>query len=401
MTTIETPGFLTFTIAIVVFFVGAGLNSIIGPLKKWNIPEAVSGGLAASLFTLAAFHLFDIEIAFDLDARDMLLLYFFTGIGLNARISDLRAGGRPLVILLFLTLSFLVIQNLIAVGSARLIGLPEGIAPLLGSVSLIGGHGTTIAWAPLISTRFGLGNAFEIGIASATLGLVTASLVGGPVARILINRYHLSGEATEPPSIGLPDVQRSAPEPGIDHVNLLRTMLILNVAILLGFGLEKAIAEAGIKLPLFVVCLLVAIVMTNTIPRLLPGRFWPSRSRSLALISDLSLNIFLAMSLMSMQLWTLGGLGPALIIVLGIQTIVAVLYMIFVVFPAMGRDYLAAVVSAGFSGISLGATPTAIANMTAVTKAHGPAPTAFIILPLVSAFFVDIANAVAISFMVR
>jgi ESS family glutamate:Na+ symporter len=173
------------------------------------------------------------------------------------------------------------------------------------------------------------------------------------------------------------------------------------VAILIGFALDELVAETGIKLPLFVVCLLVAILLTNTIPRFLPQLQWPTRTRALALISDLSLNIFLAMSLMSMQLWTLGGLGPALVVVLAIQTAAAVAYMLFVVFPAMGRNYQAAVIAAGFSGISLGATPTAIANMTAVTKVHGPAPTAFIILPLVSAFFIDIANAVVIGFFVR
>jgi ESS family glutamate:Na+ symporter len=147
--------------------------------------------------------------------------------------------------------------------------------------------------------------------------------------------------------------------------------------------------------------MIVAIVLTNTIPRLLPRLRWPSRTPALALISDLSLNIFLAMSLMSMQLWTLGGLGPALVAVLALQTVAAVAYMLFLVFPAMGRNYLAAVIAAGFSGISLGATPTAIANMTAVTKSYGAAPTAFIILPLVSAFFIDIANALAIGFFVR
>ncbi|BCH31113.1 sodium/glutamate symporter [Mesorhizobium sp. L-8-10] len=401
MTTFQTSGLLTFTIAIVVFFVGTGLNTSVGLLRQWNIPEAVTGGLLAALFTLSSYHLFNVEIAFDLDARDMLLLYFFTGIGLNARLRDLRAGGRPLAILLALTLSYLIIQNLVAVGSSVLLGLPDGIAALLGSVSLIGGHGTTIAWAPLIAGRFGLGNALEIGIASATLGLVVASLVGGPVARILIKRYHLSGQAAEPPSIGLANVPATEQDTDINHVSLLRTVLILNVAVLIGFAVDEVVAEASIKLPLFVTCLLVAIVMTNTIPRFFPGMYWPTRSRPLALISDLSLNIFLAMSLMSMRLWTLGGLGPALVLVLGVQTVVAVFYIIFVVFPAMGRDYQAAVLSAGFSGISLGATPTAIANMTAVTKLHGPAPTAFIILPLVSAFFIDVANAVVIGFMAR
>ena len=142
-------------------------------------------------------------------------------------------------------------------------------------------------------------------------------------------------------------------------------------------------------------------MITNIVPRLFPRLEWPTRSRALALISDLSLNVFLAMSLMSMQLWTLGGLGPALVIVLAAQTIAAVAYIVFAVFPAMGGNYQAAVISAGFTGISLGATPTAIANMTAVTKLHGACAQAFIILPLVSAFFIDIANAFAIGFMAR
>jgi ESS family glutamate:Na+ symporter len=401
ITTIQTPAFLTFTISIVVFFLGAGLNHLISPLRRWNIPEAVTGGLLAAVITLVAYRAFGWAITFDLGARDMLLLYFFTGIGLNARLSDLLTGGRPFFVLLALTIVFLVIQNLIAAASAVALGLPKGITVLLGSASLIGGHGTTIAWAPLIEERFGLANAMEIGVAAATLGLVVASVVGGPVAGFLISRHGLKGPVDEAPAVGLPDVPDEPGHDDLNHVSLLRTMLVLNVAILLGFVVDELLAETGIKLPLFVACMIVAIALTNTIPRLLPRLRWPSRTPTLALISDLSLNIFLAMSLMSMQLWTLGELGPALVVVLAIQTAAAVAYMMFVVFPAMGRKYLAAVVAAGFSGISLGATPTAIANMTAVTKAHGAAPTAFIILPLVSAFFIDIANALVIGLFVR
>src|SRR5258708_3213360 len=401
-TTVETPGFLTFTISIVVFFVGAGLNRWIAPLRRWNIPEAVTGGLLAALVTLVAHEAFGLAITFDLGARDLLLLYFFTGIGLNARLGDLIKGGRPFLVLLALTLIFLVIQNLVAAGSSAVLGLPKGITVLLGSASLIGGHGTTIAWAPLVESRFGLPNAMEIGGAAATLGVVIASLVGGPVAGLLISRHRLSGPAGEAPVVGLPDDIPNQPDRAdLNHVSLLRTILVLNVAILIGFTVDELVAETGVKLPLFVVCLLVAIVLTNTVPRLLPQLQWPTRTRALALISDLSLIIFLAMSLMSMQLWTLGELGPSLVVVLAIQTAAAVAYMLFVVFPAMGRNYEAAVISAGFSGISLGATPTAIANMTAVTKLHGAAPTAFIILPLVSAFFIDIANAVIIGLIVR
>lgn len=398
MTTIQVPGFLSFTIAILIFFAGATLNRLIPPLGRWTIPEAVTGGLIASAATLILHEAFGVEVLFDLAARSMLLLYFFTGIGLNARLSDLLTGGRPLVTLLAITLLYLLIQNMIAGAAATALGLPQGMAVLLGSASLIGGHGTVIAWAPVILERFSLPNAAEIGIASATLGLVVASLMGGPIGKFLIARNHLSGPQDVQPIIGLPD---EAPEDDINHVGLLQTILVLNVAILIGYGLDELLKHAGVKLPLFVACLLSAIALTNTVPRLFPKLDWPSRTRGLALISNLSLNIFLAMSLMSMQLWTLGGLGPALVAVLALQSIAALFYIVFIVFPAMGATYEAAVIAAGFGGISLGATPTAIANMTAVTKTYGAAPTAFIILPLVSAFFIDLVNAAAIGFLIR
>ncbi|CAA0097739.1 Sodium/glutamate symporter [Starkeya nomas] len=401
MTSIAFSGLLTFTIAIVVFFVGSGINQAVPALRSWNIPEAVTGGLLAAVATLIAYRVFDTEIAFALGARDMLLLYFFTGIGLNARLDDLLTGGKPLLILLALTVAFLVIQNLVAIGAVAALSLPEGLTVFLGSASLIGGHGTTIAWAPLISQRFGVANVMEVGIAVATLGLVLASLAGGPIARHLITRYRLKSPPGEEAVVGLPASADRKASDDISHVSLLRTVLVLNVAILIAFALEGVVENTGLKLPMFVVCLLVGIVLTNTVPRLFPRLLWPTRTRALALVSDLALNVFLAMSLMSMQLWTIGGLGLALVIVLAVQTLVAVAYIIFVVFPLMGKDYQAAVISAGFTGISLGATPTAIANMTAVTKTHGPAPRAFIILPLVSAFFIDIVNAAVIGFMVR
>ncbi len=401
MTSIQVPGLLSFTIAIVVFFVGAGINRAVRPLQNWNIPEAVTGGLIAAAATLIAYLVYQVEVNFSLDARDMLLLYFFTGIGLNAKLDDLISGGRPFLILLALTLAYLVLQNLIAAGGVAALGLPQGMTPLLGSAALIGGHGTTIAWAPIIAERFGLSNALEVGIATATLGLVVASLVGGPIAGYLIRRHALAGPEAPDPVVGLPDDPADKFAVDLNHITLLRTVLILNVVILIGFALQEIVDQGPIKLPLFVICLLVGIVVTNTVPRLMPAMQWPTRSRALALISDLSLNVFLAMSLMSMQLWTLGGLGLALVAVLALQTLAAVAYIVFAVFPLMGRNYEAAVIAAGFTGIALGATPTAIANMTAVTKLHGASARAFIILPLVSAFFIDIANAVAIGLMAR
>ena len=388
------PDFIAYTIGIVVFFTGMSLNARIRLLREYNIPEPVTGGLLAAVIVFVLHEFTGIDFSFDLETRDTLLVYFFTAIGLNARLSDLIEGGRPLGILLGLTLAFIVLQTAVGVGAATFLGQPSPVGVLIGSASLIGGHGTAIAWAPEIAADHGVPNAMEIGIAAATLGLVIASLVGGPIAKFLLYRHDLTGPPEDGPVVGIPHEHEK--QERINHVSIMSVFLTLHVAIILGFAANEAIAEAGLKLPLFVSCLLVGIIMSNTVPVFFPRIHWPARTRALAIVSDYSLSIFLAMSLMSMQLWTIAGLAGPLLVILALQTVTAVAFILFLLFPLMGRDYQAAVLSAGFGGFALGATPTAIANMTAVTKTHGPAPTAFIILPLVSAFFVDITNAVVI-----
>ena len=392
---VEVPEFIAITIGIIVFLMGMQINSKVEFLRHYNIPEPVTGGLIAAAFALVMYLMFGLEIAYELDARDALLVYFFTGIGLNAKLSDLIKGGRPLAMMLVLTLGFIVVQNIVGIAAALGLGQPYALGILGGSASLIGGHGTTIAWAPEIAANHGVPNALEVGVACATLGLVIASLIGGPIAQFLITRNDLTcSEREATPIVGLP--HESQAEGGITHVNLMRVILALHVAIILGYMANEALEAAGFKLPLFVTCLLAGIALSNIVPLVLPNMPWPARTRSLALISDFSLSLFLAMSLMSMQLWTIAGLAGPLMIILALQTVAALAFIFFVLFPLMGRDYQAAVLSAGFGGFAMGATPTAIANMTAVTKSHGPAPMAFIILPLVSAFFVDVTTAVVI-----
>ena len=386
--------FLAYTIGILVFLVGSRLNRKVALLREFNIPEPVTGGLLAALVVFGLYGLTAVEVSFDLATRDLLLVYFFTSIGLNARFSDLVSGGRPLVILLVLTLLFIVVQTLVGMGGSLLLDLPSAMGVLVGSAALIGGHGTAIAWAPEIAANNGVPNALEVGVAAATLGLVIASLIGGPIARFLINRHKLSGNPADDVVVGV--AYEHEDQGQISHLNVMSVILAIHVAIILGYMLNMGLEKAGFKLPLFVSCLLVAILLSNTVPYVLPGLAWPARTKALAILSDFSLGLFLAMSLMSMQLWTIAGLAGPLLIILALQTIAALLFIIFVLFPLMGRDYQAAVLSAGFGGFALGATPTAIANMTAVTKANGPAPTAFIILPLVSAFFVDVTNAIVI-----
>lgn len=397
---ITIPAFITVTLGMIVFFLGAFLTRHVRFLRDYNIPEPVSGGIAVALATWAIYAFAGREVVFDLEVRDYLLVLFFSTIGLNARIADLFRGGPMLVLLLGLTVAFMVLQNVVGLIGTLIFDLPAPVGTLLGSASLIGGHGTAIAWGPQIEASTGFAAADEIGIATATLGLVLAALMGGPIAKRLIDRNHLAGGEAGDPVVGLEFDEPGCEAEKVDHVSLMRATLATHVAILFGYVANMAIAEAGLKLPLFVPCLLMGILMSNTIPLLFRSLPWPTGTRALAVISDYSLSIFLAMSLMAMQLWTVAELGATLLLVLAMQAAMAAGFILFLLFRLLGRDYLAAVLSAGFAGFALGATPTAIANMSSVTKRYGPAPMAFIVLPLVSAFFVDLANAFIIRFFV-
>jgi len=396
--------FLAVTIGIVVLFVGKRLNEGVGFLREFSIPEPVTGGLLFSMLFGLLYAASGIAVQFELQARDVLLVYFFTTIGINASARDLLAGGKPLVILLAITIIYMFAQNLTGIGVARLFGQPTAVGILGGSVSLIGGHGTTIAWAPYFIESQHIANATEIGIACATFGLILASLMGGPIAKLLINRYQLAPPpeaAEEVRDIGFTEAQK---KDGIGHLDFLDAVLAIHICIVVGYFLNGAIADLGLRLPLFVTCLFAGILITNLIPKGFPtitGTHWPSRSASMALIADIALGTFLAMSLMSMQLWTLIDLAGPILAILAAQFALAVFVALFILFPLMGKSYDAAVVASGFGGVSLGSTPTAMANMAAVTQRFGASHRAFIIVPLVSAFFIDLANAMIIPLFLR
>ena len=391
--------FMSVTLGIVVLFVGKRVNDVVGFLREFSIPEPVTGGLIASLLVALLFLISDIEISFDLAARDVLLIYFFSTIGINSSLKDLLAGGKPLVILLLITIAYMFVQNLTGITVAALFDQPTAVGMLGGTVSLIGGHGTAIAWSPRIAEDYGIANAMEIGIACATFGLILASLMGGPIAKFLISRHRLTPAKVEPLDIGVAEKQTESL--GIGHLDFLDAILAIHVCAIFGFLINAGLEDLGLKLPMFVTCLFAGILITNLVPKSFPrisGRVWPSRKPAIALIADISLGTFLAMSLMSMQLWTLVELAGPIFTILGVQFLIAVSITLFVVFPLMGRSYDAAVVCAGFGGISLGSTPTAMANMSAVAQRYGSSHLAFIIVPLVCAFFIDLVNALLIPF---
>ncbi|QBF83108.1 sodium/glutamate symporter [Shewanella maritima] len=399
---LQLNSFFTVTIGIIVLFIGRRLNQVIGFLKEFSIPEPVSGGIIFSLLFSLIYALANVEVSFDLMARDVLLVYFFTTIGINASLGDLFKGGKPLIILLAVTIGYMILQNLTGISVAAAFGQESVVGMLGGSVSLIGGHGTAIAWAPKIQEQFGLTTAMEIGIASATFGLILASLMGGPIAKYLINKHQLAPT----PQTDIAETKGKETETPVrmTSFDFLDALLAIHICVILGFFLNELVSELGLDLPLFVTCLFAGIVITNLVPKTYPrltGTAWPTRTAAVDLIADISLGTFLAMSLMSMQLWTLIDLAGPIFAILAAQFIIAILVNIFVVFPAMGKNYDAAVICSGFGGISLGSTPTAMANMAAVSQRYGHSAQAFIIVPLVCAFFIDLANALIIPYFLN
>lgn len=292
-----------------------------------------------------------------------------------------------------MAIAYLFIQNFTGIGVAFATGLEIQTGILGGSVSLSGGHGTAIAWAPTFVTDYGIENAMEIGIACATFGLVLGGVAGGPIANYLITRHGLSASSSESISIGFTADEENQK---VTVDTAYSVILVLCIAIGIGLELHRTLERFSMKLPIFVPCLFGGILLTNTVPYLWEKLSWPTGTPTLALLSDFSLGLFLAMSLMSLQMWTLIDLALPILLLLAAQVAIVSIFAIFVVFRLLGKTYDAAIMSAGYVGLALGATPTAIANMTAVTKKYGASPLAFIVVPLIGAFFIDIANAVII-----
>ncbi len=393
----EIGGFVSFTLAIILLFIGKIALMRYQVLRQYSIPEPVIGGFLAAIVVGIVFFTLDLQVTFKLDVQDYLLLYFFAGIGLKSDIKTLLSGGRPLAILIMLAAGYIFLQNILGIGVAAAFGMDPKAGLMAGSVSLTGGVGTTVAWAPTFADRLGIANAKEIGVAANTVGLISACVIGGPIANYLIKRYRLATSGDDNLDIGVSNDEQHAP---VDSYGVLWAWLWLNIALIIGYFFDKGLQEANVKLPLFVSCLVAGILISNVARRLSPRLRWPGQEQGLALISDIALGMFLVMALMGLKIWELHGAIAFLTVVMALQILMSVLFTVFIVFRLMGKNYEASVISAGFGGITLGSTATAIVNMTAVAKQHGAAHQAFLLVPLVCGFFIDIFNAIAIKFFV-
>jgi ESS family glutamate:Na+ symporter len=399
MSSYEFGGFVSFTLAIILLFLGKTLTGKVEILRRYSIPEPVIGGFLCAAAVGVAYFAFDLKVTFTLEIRDWLLLYFFAAIGLRADIRTLISGGKPLVILLVLATAFIFLQNLAGIGIASAFGMDPKAGLMVGSISLTGGVGTALAWAPTFVDSLGISNALELGVAANTVGLIAACVIGGPIARYLITRYKIAPSGDAQLDIGVEHEKQHTTM--VDSYGILWAWLWLNVAMIFGYVLDKALAAEGLKLPLFVSCLIGGILIGNARNMILKkDELYPGAKLGIALISDISLGMFLTMALMGLELWELQGLVLFITVVMVVQILLSVLFTLFIVFRLMGKDYESSVISAGFGGITLGSTATAIVNMSAVAKQYGAAHRAFIIVPLVCGFFIDLVNAFIINFFV-
>ncbi|MBW2314362.1 MAG: sodium/glutamate symporter [Deltaproteobacteria bacterium] len=377
-------------LSILVLWTGQGITKRIDVLRRFSIPIAVTGGILASAVVAGLDLLAGVQVSFDLSVRDTLLLVFFSTIGLSAKLATLRDGGRTLAILGGVTLAFLFCQNAIGVSIASLLGANPAYGLLGGSISLAGGHGTAITWGAM-AEEAGIDGATTLGLAFATFGLICGGLAGGPVGQWLISRHGLSGgsQSGDASEDGPEAVAADEAPVSVTSQQVIRTILFLAICVAIGGHLNELLRARGTVLPGFLTAMGVGILLTNVSD----ARGQPVDENAVDLLGNVALHLFLAMSLMSIQLTQLAGSFGAVALVLVAQVVLAVTFATQVVFRLCGSDYDAAVIAAGYTGLGLGATPVGVANMNAVTSRFGPSAKAFLVVPLVGAFLLDILNA--------
>ena len=387
----------TLLVALVILFIGYFFNRKISFLGNNNIPEPVVGGIVFSILTGIAHVSFDFNVQFEMDFKSPLMTLFFTTVGLGASFSLLLRGGAKVVLFLLTATVYLALQNGIGVLIASLLGLEPLMGLIGGSVTLSGGHGNGAIYSDLFIHEFGMpGSVFELAMATATLGLILGGLVGGPLSRRLITKYNLKADEFHEE---MDDTLTFSPDDNdlVTPKKMMETLFIILLCMIIGHGAHSVIMEhfkdENIVLPAFLLPLLIGIAATNICE--LSKRYTVSRA-CIDLWGTMALSMFLAMALMSLKVWELASLAGPMLLMISVQVVGLLLFSYFITFRVMGKNYDAAIIAGGHCGFGLGATPTAVANMEALVAKHGPSPQAFLVVPLVGAFFIDISNAVVI-----
>lgn len=400
MDTIAVDPYYTLIVATLVLLVGRLMVDRIKFLQDFNIPEPVAGGLLAAVIIYILHASTGVSFAFDKGLQDSFMLIFFSSIGLSADFSRLKAGGVGLVLFLVVVSAFIVVQNVVGVGLAGALGLDPIIGLVTGSITLTGGHGTAGAWGKVLEEQHHIVGATDLGMASATFGLVLGGLIGGPVARKLVNKMGMkpsakAAQAHDTADSAIDDVFEHAHQRRLITANAAVETMALFAACLAFSALMttpevKSFLPSWFTLPQFVWALLFGVLLRNFLTSAFKVNMF---DRAIDVFGNASLSIFLGIALLNLKLWQLLDLALPMLIILAVQTAIMALYAYFATYRFMGKDYDAAVLAAGHCGFGLGATPTAVANMQSVTERFGPSHKAFLIVPMVGAFFIDFVNA--------
>lgn len=385
----------TLMLAIFVLFIGAFVNGKVAFLRNYNIPEPVVGGLIFAAVITILHSAFGVNLTFDMALQKPFMLAFFTTVGLVASFKLLARGGPRVLLFLAVATVFLIIQDGVGVAMAIGFDLHPLVGLLSGSITLSGGHGTGAAYAGRFAEVQNIQGVMELAMACATFGLVIGGILGGPVAQRLIAKRNLQSSYGTGNHEYHDDVVTYDPreEDRITPKILMETLFILAVCIAGGNWLYKIFSGMGVTLPVFIWSLFIGIIITNLCE--LTG-FYRISQDAIDTLGTVSLSLFLAMALMSLRLWELVGLAGPMLAILLAQTVVMALFAYFVTFNLMGRNYDAAIMAGGHCGFGMGATPTAVANMEALVSRYGASPQAFLVVPMVGAFFIDITNAMVI-----
>lgn len=391
---IQLDMYQTLAAAVLVLLLGSYLRKKINILEKFCIPAPVIGGLLFAIFTCVCYTTGIIEFSFDDTLREVCMVFFFTSVGFQANLKVLKSGGKSLLVFLALVITLIFSQNLLAIGLSKVLGLNPLIGMCTGSIPMVGGHGTAGAFGPVLED-FNINGATTICTAAATFGLITGSLVGGPIGKRLIEKRNLMCNVpSEDDSLLVEDEEKHQ-----RHTNMYATAVFqLILAIGLGTIFSYFLTKTGLTFPIYIGAMLAAALMRNITEYSSKGTIHMGEINDLG---GISLSLFLGMAMITLKLWELATLAMPLVILLAAQTLLICVFTYFAIFNVMGRDYDAAVLSAGTCGFGMGATPNAMANMQAICDLYVPSVKAYLIIPLIGSLFADFINSLVITFFIN
>ncbi|MBR4579832.1 MAG: sodium/glutamate symporter [Lachnospiraceae bacterium] len=394
MAQISLDMYQTLGIAVVVLLIGAWLKKKIRALDKFCVPAPVVGGLlyAGIMYVLYLYNV--VEFQYDDTLKNVCMVLFFTSVGFQANIKVLKKGGVGLVIFLVVVVGMIFAQNGLAILVAKLIGMDPALGLCTGSIPMVGGHGTSGAFGPILED-FGVSGATTLCTASATFGLVAGSLMGGPLGKHLIEKKNLLAKVKEQdPSVLMEEKKKHSHEASMYAAATYQ----LAIAVGLGTIISWLLSKTGMTFPVYIGSMIIAAIMRNV------GEASKKITIHMGEINDIGgicLSIFLGIAMITLKLWQLANLALPMLILLAVQLALMFIIARFVVFNVMGRDYDAAVLAAGTCGFGMGATPNAMANMQAVSEKYVPSVKAYILVPIVGSMFADFLNSLIITLFIN